>query len=109
MNISFQKGRKMVVRSLFGMNRVLYYCNKLNLGIDYNLEQIDVKKYILDIYSDRYMLNDVILSSDFWPPAGMHKADNGGQKSPHLHLAYGHPIASQKNLRHHLLKSNSDH
>ena len=50
----------MVVRSLFGMNRVLYYCNKLNLGIDCNLEQIDVKKYILDIYSDRYMLNDVI-------------------------------------------------
>ena len=99
----------MVVRSLFGMNRVLYYCNKLNLGIHCNLEQIDVKKYILDIYSDRYMLNDVILSSDFWPPAGMHKADNGGQKSPHLHLAYGHPIASQKNLHHHLLKSNSDH
>ena len=46
---------KMVVRSLFGKNRVLYYCNKLNLGIDCNLEQIDVKKYILDIYSDRYI------------------------------------------------------
>ena len=68
------------------MNRVLYYCNKLNLGIHCNLEQIDVKKSILDIYSDRYMLNDVILSSDFWPPAEMHKADNGGQKCPRLHL-----------------------
>ena len=38
---------KMVVRSLFGMNRVLYYCNKLNLGIDCNLEQIDVKNILV--------------------------------------------------------------
>ena len=98
---------KMVVRSLFGMNRVLYYCNKLNLGIHCNLEQIDVKKYILDIYSDRYMLNDVILSFDSGLLVGMHKADIGGQKS--LHLVYDHPIASQKNLHHHLLKSYSDH
>ena len=99
----------MVVRSLFGMNRVLYYCNKLNLGIHCNLEQIDVKKYILDISSDRYMLNDVILSFDSGLLVGMHKADIGGQKSLHLHLVYDHPIASQKNLHHHLLKSYSDH
>jgi hypothetical protein len=72
-------------------------------------KQIDVEKYIPDIYSDLYMFNDVILSFDSGPLAGMHKADIGGQRSLRLHLVYDHPIASQKSLHRHLQMNNSDH